>query len=190
VPTTVRGAICAKVGTLHGAYPWCTNYYSQQVLKKFPFLDDFQAHWPVDDVLREYFKGRASYHKDRNSGALARRQAAQKPARGTETDNESDQDIANGSDNDAASDNDRQGRFGWDNEGDERDADEVQMSDDKEEEERDIQAELVSTLHCCHYHRRLLFVLLLYICWLKNSFFFRQLGRRNLSMGKQKNRQR
>jgi hypothetical protein len=45
-------------------------------------LDDFEAHWPVDDVLRGNFNNRTSYRKDRDNGALARRRGAHKDGQG------------------------------------------------------------------------------------------------------------
>lgn len=59
-------------------------------MKKFPWLNDFEAHWPVDDVLREYFNHRTSYRKDRDTGALKRRREAHGGHRSTRADRNSD----------------------------------------------------------------------------------------------------
>jgi hypothetical protein len=53
-------------------------------LKKYSWLDDFTAHWPVDDVLRGNFNNRTSYQKDRDNGALARHRGGRKEGQGVD----------------------------------------------------------------------------------------------------------
>ena len=60
------------------------------IVKKYSWLDDFEAHWPVDDALHEYFNHQSSYHKDHDNGALQWQWAAHREQRDARVDHGSD----------------------------------------------------------------------------------------------------